>query len=133
MYIPLGVILFIALTFVFANFYIYLMIVTLDLPLKSLIKNGFLLGTLCLKSNFFTLLWGGLVVFLLWLFPVIGFILYAIIGFAFLAFLIIHNAYRGIKKYAVDPYLASLEAASGAASGESVFNDEQIIPEDDQK
>jgi uncharacterized membrane protein YesL len=133
MFIPFGFVIVIALTFAFANFYIPLMIVTLDLPLKSLIKNGFLLGTLCLKSNAITLLLVGIVVFLLWLFPGIGFLVYALIGFAFLAFLIIHNSYRGVKKYTVDPYLASLEAASKEAPDEIVFNDEQILPEEDKK
>jgi uncharacterized membrane protein YesL len=120
MYVPLCIILFLAITFLLANFTIFLMIVTLDLPLPAIIKNGFLLGGLCLKSNLFTLLWVGLLGFLFWRLPVICALLYAIIGCAFAAFLIIHNSYRGVKKYTIDPYFASLETAAE----ETAFDDD---------
>jgi uncharacterized membrane protein YesL len=129
MYVPLCVIIFLAITFLLANFTIFIMIVTLDLPLTAIIKNGFLLGVLCLKSNLFTLLWVALLGFLFWRFPVICVLLYAIIGFAFVGFLITHNSYRGVKKYAIDPYFANLETTAE----ETVFDDERKILEDDEK
>jgi uncharacterized membrane protein YesL len=129
MYIPLCIIIFLAITFLLANFTIYIMIVTLDLSLPAIIKNGFLLGVLCFKSNLFTLLWVALLGFLFWRFPVICVLVYLIIGFAFVAFIIIHNSYRGVKKYTIDPYFASLETAAE----ETIFDDSHKLEEGDEK
>lgn len=137
LYVPLGLILMIALLFIFANFYIFQMIVTLDLPLKAIIKNGFLLAVLCIKSNLITLFILALVYFAGWLFGALGTLamtlINIVIGFSFFGFLVVHNSYRGIRKYAIDPYMDSLEAASEEIPGENVFNDEQLLKEDEEK
>lgn len=109
MYIPLGICIMILVLSTMANFYINLMIVTLDLKLTAIIKNGFLLSILCLKTNLISLLiyvvfWVLIVLF----FPITLFVL-LFLGFSFMRFVTVYNAYPGIKKYAIDPYLKSLE------------------------
>jgi uncharacterized membrane protein YesL len=109
MYAPFGLVLFISLLYIFMNFYIFLMIVTLDLPLKSIIKNGIFLAVLCLKSNLITLFWLAVIVIGLIIYPVIGALVYIFIGFSLLGFITVHNAYQGIQVYAIDPYIRQLQ------------------------
>jgi len=135
MYIPLGLILFMSLMFVLSNFYIFPMIVTLDLPLKALIKNGIILSILCLKSNLITLLFLALILLLFWIFDIFSFVIYIFIGFSFIGFLIVHNSYRGIKKFAIDPYVEQLKSELENETGdpdENVFSDDRIIPEENR-
>ncbi|MCL2056440.1 MAG: DUF624 domain-containing protein [Oscillospiraceae bacterium] len=130
MYAPLGLVLFMSLMFLFANFYIFPMIVTLELPLPALIKNGVILSMICAKANFIILFWLVLIVFVFWLFPVLGFIFYLLIGCSVIGFVIMHNAYPGIKKYAIDPYMAQLEEDAAKPVEGGVFEDERTLPED---
>ncbi|MDL2233312.1 DUF624 domain-containing protein [Ruminococcaceae bacterium OttesenSCG-928-L11] len=137
-YIPAGFIALIAVLFVFANFYIFPMIVTLDLPLKGIIKNGFLFSILGIKSNIFTAVILAILIFLLWMFYVIGFLVYVIIGFALIGFIIVFNSYRIIQKYAIDPYMEQLETEVALEGGqpaeeETVFSDEMLIKSRDDE
>ena len=125
MYVPLVMVFIVALMFVFANFYVYPMIVTLELPLKAIIRNSFLFAVLGMKSNIITLLFLAVLAFVFWLLYIVGGIIFFLIGFSLVGFVIVHNSYRIIKKYAIDPYVKD-----EIKDAEIVFNDEQIIKED---
>lgn len=130
MYLPLGVCFMIGLVMVMANFYINLMIVTLDLKLSAIIKNGFLLSILCLKTNLITLLIVILFSAVMILFFPITIFVMLFLGFSFIWFVIVYNSYRGVKKYAIDPYLKQVEEEHNnqgllsESEEETVFQDE---------
>ncbi|MDR2931648.1 MAG: YesL family protein [Oscillospiraceae bacterium] len=128
MYAAAALVLILAVIFIFANFYIFLMIVTLDLPLKAIIKNGLIMSAICFKSNIFTLIFVAVTMFALWYVYFLGYLIYLLIGFAFIGFIIVYNSYRGVQKYSIDPYLA----AQAETRDESVFSDEQIIREGEE-
>ena len=142
MYLPAGVMLVVSVVFLFANFYIPLMIVTLDLPLKGIIKNSVILAILGIKANIFTLL--GLLVFfiLAWMFEILAMLFFIFVGVALMGLLIIHNSYPVLKKYAIDPYYAELnkeeapDETEDDGEEENLFLDEfsasKELPEDEK-
>lgn len=124
MYVPLIICMMLALLFVFMSFYILLMIVTIDLPLRMILKNSVILSIVCLKTNFLTLLFVGIIILAVYSFPVASALLVIFIIPALIGFIVCFNSYQGIKKYIIDPFLEA-NGSSGAASGdETVFEDE---------
>jgi uncharacterized membrane protein YesL len=133
MYVPAIIIAIIGITFVFANYYIYIMIVTLELPLRAIIKNGFIMAILGLKSNFFTTVWLGLIIFFTWLMPVLGFLLFVVLGFSLVGFIVVHNSFRVVKKYAIDPFMARQEGGDEPEEEDKrIFSDELLDPQKDR-
>lgn len=118
-YIPLAFSFAILLTLIFMHFYIYLMIITLDLPLIGILKNAFILATLGLKTNFLTLLFSILAIagpFLLAYFIDFNFLLLIPILCTSLVWLIIcYNSYPIIEKFVIKPYYDSLEDSEEVA------------------
>lgn len=107
-YIPLALCLSAAFIAVMMNYYIYLMVISLDLKLRLIIKNAFLLSCAAIKTNILT----SITVFVFVLLAVLTFpyltymyiIFMAVIGFAFLGLVICFNSYPKIMKYIVDPF-----------------------------
>ena len=128
MYALLGLCVVISLLGLFASFYVYLMIVTLDLKLFAIVKNAFIFAVLCLKTNFITLLFVMLSFGLTVLFWPVTVILVICINLALAGFIICYNSYQYIHKYAVEPYLESLREQEGPSAQddpeEGVFSDE---------
>lgn len=131
MYLPVALTFLIALMLVLMNFYGMLMIVTLELPLLSIIKNALILAIVCLKTNLLTLLFTALILFGCYTFPGIGMLLTIIIVPAWIGFIICYNSYPGVKKYAIDPFLREYAEPSEAAKAlepplhdDTVFSDE---------
>jgi len=130
MYAALGLCILVALVTTFASYYIYLMIITLDLSLKNILKNGFIFAVLGIKRNFITLFFITLVVVPLALFFPITLLLVATIAITFCSFIICYNSYPLIKKMAIDPYLEQLREQNGPdeeKQDESVFSDNPLI------
>lgn len=124
MYAPLALCMMMALLFVFMSFYVFLMIVTLDLPLRLILKNAAILSVVCLKTNFLTLLFVGLILFLSFIIPPLGAMIFIFITPALIGFIICFNSYQGIKKYAVDPYLESQKRDASEDPNDMIFQDE---------
>ncbi len=98
--------------FSFAKFYQYMMMITFDFKLKTLIKNSWLFATLGIKHNiiigavlslcYFVAFW------LIAMNPNVGVPIVLILGVfvfpAFRSFLIQFNVFPEVKKYIIDPY-----------------------------
>lgn len=121
-YLPLAVCLSGAFIAIMMNYYLYLMIVSLDLKLKLIIKNAFLISCAAIKTNIITSLIVAVFVFGAYLtFPyltIFYFIFMAIIGFGILGLAICFNSYRQIIKYIVDPYYEKQDRVTSLEEGE---------------
>lgn len=85
------------------RFYTYPILVTIELPLKYIIKNAFLFTFIGFKTNIITFLITTLIVLpSVWLFPY-SLVFYLIIGCSTLAFYPIFNCFKYIQKYIIDP------------------------------
>ncbi len=137
-YALLGLTLAAALLFSFMNCYAYLQIVTVNLTMRGIIGNSFRLAVLGFKTNFLTVLFCGILVFLmLWFFPYT--LLFLIpLGFSTISMITCFNSYQYMEKYIIDPYYAAHpEERPGYRpeedEEEAVFSDKQLIPEDDEE
>lgn len=116
-----------SLFYLMMHYYMYLMIVTLDLKFKELFKNAAILAITGLKTNiittFFVLLIG-FVVFLLWPYSIA---LLLLIALSTVGFIIIYNSFHQVKKQILDPYYAAQKAAHGeeqeGKEEEAIFTD----------
>ena len=92
----------------FIRMYIYPMMVTFDMSLLKLIKNGMLFGILGIKRNIMVLL-GTIVIALLEFtllayLPPVAVMLPVLIIFGLLGYMCIYGAYPKIKEIMIDPY-----------------------------
>lgn len=114
-YIPLALCIAFALTFAMMNYYIYLMIVSVDLPLKTIIKNSFILTCVGLKNSLLSLI---LVVVIslavlvgAWFLPVLGIIIPTML-LSFLGFIVVFNCYPVIEKHVINPFYEAQGASN---------------------
>ncbi len=137
-YALLGLSFMAALLFSFMNCYVYLQIVTVNLNLKGIISNAFRLAVLGIKTNLLTVLFCGILVFLiLWFFPYTLFFLIPL-GFSTISMITCFNSYQYMEKYIIDPYYAAHpEERPGYrpddSEDEAVFSDKQLITEDEDE
>lgn len=103
-WIPLTLILFIALVSLMANFYTFLAMVSVNLNLKGLLKNCVSFAFLGAKTNFLTLIFVLFVAIpcLLW-YPV-TLPVFALITFSTIAMIVAFNSFQYIYKYSIRPY-----------------------------
>ena len=136
-YALLGLSIMASLLFAFMNCYVYLQIVTVNLSLRGILENSFRLAVLGIKSNLLTILFCGVLVFvLLWFFPYT--MLFIIpLGFSTISMITCFNSLQYIEKYITDPYYAAHpeERPGYRPDGEeeAVFSDKQLIPEDEDE
>lgn len=132
MFLPAALTIFMGLLLILMSFYTTLMIVTLELPLRSILKNAAILAILCVKTNLLTLLFTFLILLAVFLFFPPTLLLVLLIVPAWIGFIVCFNSYPGIHKYAIEPYLAAqAEAAEQAETpppDATVFRDEPEIP-----
>ena len=118
--------------FTVMNYYVYLLMVTIELPFTHLIKNSFILSVLGIKYNvvvfIFTFIVGAVeVLFFPITLPVV-----LIIGVSTPMFITTFGVYPVVKKYCIDPVLDAQEEEQE----EAVFSDELIVkdgPTDDDE
>ena len=118
--------------FTVMNYYVYLLMVTIELPFTHLIKNSFILSVLGIKYNvvvfIFTFIVGAVeVLFFPITLPVV-----LIIGVSTPMFITTFGVYPVVKKYCIDPVLDAQEEEQE----EAVFSDELIVkdgPADDDE
>lgn len=137
MYILLGLCLAATILYWFMNFYVYLLIVTVNLKLREILKNSFIFAVLGFKSNFFTLFFcGGLMFLYIWYFPV-SLLVVLILGCSTISMIVSFNSYQYIQKYIIDPYNEQQKAIQDLSGehgedDEAIFSDAQILPNDDE-
>ncbi len=95
-------------TFLMMNFYIFPMLVSVDLPLADILKNSFYLTCLGLKTNIITLLIYALTLGLTFVstvfVSVLNIVAVPIFILSFLGYVSVFNSYPIIQKYVIDPY-----------------------------
>lgn len=106
------------LLLLFGN-YVYPLLVSVELPLKGVYQNSFMIGMLCLFYSILNLVLGiGVFVLGVLMFPISIFYILTI-GFAFSAFINCFITYKGIKRYAEPP--------TDIEDGEIIENTDEII------
>ncbi len=122
----------IAIVVTLMSFYAYLMIVSTDLKMTSILKNSLALSFIALKKNtltlFLTVLIMGGFALLTYLFPYIMAVIWLFLPTGFVAFMIVFNCYPVIQKYVINPYYeqrgeVNPELAYTQTEGENLFED----------
>ena len=106
-----GMMLIVAMLYVMMRNYMYILLVTFDLPIRKILKNSFIFALLGFKRNIVAFLGGALVWVLDYLimtvmFP-IGLVLPVIFLVSLTTFMGIYAAYPKIKEVMIDPYYVS--------------------------
>lgn len=104
MAIPLGLCILAEILLMFMRFYTYLMVVTVDLPVKHIIKNAAIFSFLGAKTNFITLFFVLLIGVPMVLFFPITILPMVFVGFTTLAFIAVYNSYPYLIKYIIEPH-----------------------------
>ncbi len=126
-----GITIAVALILLFASYYVYLLIVTVDLKLSQLYKNSLILAVLGLKTNLITTFFVALILVPVILFFPISLILVLLIVPALVGLIVNFNSFQYIKKYCIDPYYDKLKEESPDTEEEKsddapVFSDETL-------
>ncbi len=128
--------LLLAMFYVFMRKYIYLMIVTVRLNLRSLIKNAWLLAFIGIFRNFFSglanlLIWVAAYLLIMAVHPFFEILSLGLFIFSFTNFLSISSSYPLIDKYLVKPIEAmQAEAAAKDSPEEGEGTSKQVTPAD---
>ena len=122
--------LLVAILYVFMRKYIYLMLVTVNLNLRSLIQNAWLLVFIGIFRNFFSglanlIIWVGAYLLIMAVHPFFEILFLGLLIYSFTNFLSISACYPMVNKYLVEPISAMQDAG---AEGETNLteNDEGI-------
>ncbi len=133
-YVPFVAALAASIVLVFMSYYIYPMMVTMDLKLTHLIKNAFIFGVIGFWRNIFTSIFIAITV-VFWLVVTLlflpAFLLFLFFGIPFIAFMVTFNTYPLIKKHLIDPYYEANpdKRPPDYEPEDAVFSDEQLIPD----
>lgn len=107
-YVPYVISISVGLTLLMMHFYIFLMIVSVNLPLKNIVKNSFILTCVAIKKNIITLLLVVLVIggtfALAYYVHILFLLLYFLIALTLSQLIICYNSYPVIQKYIINPY-----------------------------
>ena len=95
--------------YMMVRMYLYLMLITFDLSVWKIFKNGFIFAILGFKRNILAFLFGTLIVglayFLLGTIPPVGILFGLFIMFSTIAFFNTYAAWAKIKEIMIDPYV----------------------------
>lgn len=103
-YVLIAVTVAIAVYALIANFYIYLEIVSLTLPMRAIIKNALILSVVGLKNNLITLVVTLIFAAAVYLFFPWSTIVLPFAPFGWIGFLIAFNSYPLIQKHIINPF-----------------------------
>jgi len=127
-----GMMLIVAMLYVMMRNYMYILLVTFDLPIRKILKNSFIFALLGFKRNIVAFL-GGLAVWVLdylimtVMFP-IGLVLPVIFLVSLTTFMGIYAAYPKIKEVMIDPYYVSDDVGAKERT-EDGDDEEEELPE----
>lgn len=99
-----GIFLLSLIFFIMIHLYIYLIIVSINLPLKNIVLNSIILAIAELKRNVVTLLFVLAIIIPSYLFFPISIFILPILPLSFLGFVICYNSYPAIRKHIIQPY-----------------------------
>lgn len=112
--------------FLFAQYYVYLIMVTFHMPLGRIWRNAFIFAVVALGRNLLVTLIGGALVLLCWaVLPLRA--LFALITLSTVGFLVCFAAWPVVKKYMFDPQMAKEPQTPPAEP--PVFSDDVTPPE----
>ena len=100
----------VALIYLFARQYMYLLCITFDLSVFKIIKNSVILAFLGFKRNILALLAQAFFIYLIYLMiatgvlAALGVVLPVVFYFGFAMFTSYYASYKVVKKYMIDPY-----------------------------
>lgn len=128
MAIPLGVCIGVEVLLMFMRFYTYLMTVTVELPIKHILKNSFIFSFLGIKINFISAFWVILLIIpILWFWPWLLF--FILLGFSTMWFITTFNSYPYIVKYIIEPHERQMRAERGEDDDE--YDDDEDEDDDE--
>ncbi|MBQ7780118.1 MAG: DUF624 domain-containing protein [Clostridia bacterium] len=127
-----GAMLIVAMLYIMMRSYMYILLVTFDLPIRKILKNSFIFALLGFKRNIVAFLGGALVwvldyLIITFIFPV-GLVLPVIFLVSFTTFMGIYAAYPKIKEVMIDPYYVSDDVGAKERSGDG-DDEEEELPE----
>lgn len=138
-YVPLIITLFVSVLFIFAQYYVPVMIITFDLKLRQIYKNAFILAILGAPRNIMlTIIFIAMLVVIIMfgLTTMLGifitFLVTAIILFAFSNYLINFTVYSLIDRYLIQPTLESTDNDSAEIPSNTEFTDSQPTEANDE-
>lgn len=120
-----------AMLYVFMRKYIYLMIVTVNLNTKSIIKNAWLLAFIGIYRNFFSalgnlLIWVVAYLLIMLVHPFLEIVFLGLLIFSFTGFLSISASYPMVDKYLVKPIEEMLAAQKASDAGETTTEEAAV-------
>ena len=127
-----GAMLIVAMLYVMMRSYMYILLVTFDLPIRKILKNSFIFALLGFKRNIVAFLGGALVwvldyMIMTVMFPV-GLVLPVIFLISLTTFMGIYAAYPKIKEVMIDPYYVSDDVGAKERT-EDGDDEEEELPE----
>ena len=127
-----GMMLIVAMLYVMMRNYMYILLVTFDLPIRKILKNSFIFALLGFKRNIVAFLGGALVwvldyMIMTVMFP-IGLVLPVIFLVSLTTFMGIYAAYPKIKEVMIDPYYVSDDVGAKERT-EDGDDEEEELPE----
>lgn len=134
MAIPLGFSILVVLLLLFMRYYTYLMIVTVDLPVRYIIKNALIFCFLGIKTNLITsffVLGISVPIALFVPFP-LAVLFFLLLGCSLVSFIVTYNSYPYLVRYIIEPHEKKLREEAGEYddedddeddAGESIFTD----------
>lgn len=126
--VMLGITLAVALLILFASYYVYLLIITVNLKLTQIYKNALILAVLGLRTNLITTFFVALIVIPTVLFYPVSLIFIVLIIPALVDFIICFNSFQYIKKFCIDPYYDKIkqenQETEDISANISLFSDE---------
>lgn len=122
-----------AIFYVFMRKYIYLMIVTVNLNIRSIVKNSWLLAFIGIYRNFFSglanlLIWVVAYLLIMAVHPFMEILFLGLLIYSFTGFLSISACYPLVDKYLVKPIEEMMKAQEAEAAGENP----EALPEEEK-
>ncbi len=123
-----GISLLLGILLLFSSYYVYLLMVTIDLKLVPLLKNALIMSILGLRTNLITTFFVALIIVPTVLLLPYTVVLVVLIVPAWIQLILSFNSYQYVKKYCIDPYYANQEESDSndKLKSESVFSDDII-------
>ncbi len=129
-YIPMALTMGVIYLAIVMNYYIFLMIATVDMSLPKIIKNSLLLA-LGMRTNILTFIITTALIMAAYFFWPIGILLTLVILCSLCWFIIAFNSYQYIDKYVISPYYEKTgERRPDLPYTEEDFDEDDIIFED---
>lgn len=133
-YVPMVIMLSLAIIVAMMNFYIFLMIIATDLSFKNLLKNSFALAFVAMKKSILTFVIVLAILFVTAILPLnvnIAFLfLLPFFPAAILSLIICFNSYPVIQKYVINPYYTSIGQVNPELCDGDPDDDEEPVFED---